>query len=135
MHRLRHRRDFRAVFQQGARFASPHLVLRALAHVSDVGDSSPGGEAAIAPLCPPATCIGISVSQKVNKRAVVRNRIKRQLKAAFRQLLPDINSGWRLAIVVKPSATQCDYHQFLQELKQLLEDAEVLNGHSRGSLL
>jgi len=33
-----------------------------------------------------------------------------------------------LVIVVKPSATQCGYEQFLQELKQLLTSAEVLHG-------
>jgi ribonuclease P protein component len=74
------------------------------------------------------TRIGISISQKVSKRAVVRNRIKRQIRAAFRQFLPNLSPGWMLVIVVKPSATQCGYEQFLQELKQLLTSAEVLHG-------
>ncbi len=60
---------------------------------------------------------------------MIRNRIKRQLRAIFQQLLPQIASGWQLVIVVKPSATQCGYEQFLQELKQLLTSSEVLNGH------
>jgi ribonuclease P protein component len=47
-------------------------------------------------------------------------------------LLPHLLPGWRLVIVVQPSAVQeeCDYQQFLQELKQLLAEAEVLNGYS-----
>jgi ribonuclease P protein component len=73
--------------------------------------------------------IGISVSKKVSKLATQRNRIKRQLRAAFRQLLPRLKSDWWLVVVVKPVATECDYQQFLQELEQLLADAEVLNGH------
>lgn len=73
--------------------------------------------------------IGISISQKVSKRSVVRNRIKRQLRAILRQLLTEIAPGWRLVIVVKPEATQCGYEQFLQELKQLLIQAEVIDGH------
>jgi len=77
------------------------------------------------------TRIGISISLKVSKRAVIRNRIKRQLRAAFRCLLPQLSPGWRLVVVVQPSAAQeCDYQQFLQELEQLLAEAEVLNGHS-----
>ena len=78
------------------------------------------------------TRIGISISLKVSKRAVIRNRIKRQLRAVFRCLLPQLSPGWRLVVVVQPSAAQekCDYQQFLQELKQLLAEAEVLNGHS-----
>jgi ribonuclease P protein component len=33
-------------------------------------------------------------------------------------------------IVVRPSAVECDYWQFLQELEQLLIDAEVVHGYS-----
>ncbi|MEB3211981.1 MAG: ribonuclease P protein component [Leptolyngbyaceae bacterium] len=76
------------------------------------------------------TKVGISVSQKVSKRAVIRNRIKRQLKAAIRSLIPCFNNGWLLVIVVRPSAVQCDYGQFLQELEKTLKLTEVWNGHS-----
>lgn len=74
--------------------------------------------------------LGVSISQKVSKKAVVRNRIKRHLKAAFRQLRPRITAGWLIVIVVRPSAVQCDYWQFLQELEQMLISAEVIDGHS-----
>ena len=78
------------------------------------------------------TRIGISVSTKVSKRAVVRNRIKRRIAAALHQLLPKLLPGWRLVVVVKPTAAQqeCVTQQFLQELEQLLVQAEVFNGHS-----
>jgi ribonuclease P protein component len=96
----------------------PHSSELAIAIATPVKDSQ------LAP-----TKIGISISQKVSKRAVVRNRIKRQLKAAIRSLLPHMNAGWLLVIVVRPSAIQCDYWQFLQELKQMLKMTEVLNGY------
>lgn len=76
------------------------------------------------------TQFGISISQKVSKRAVVRNRIKRRIKAALRELLPCVVPGWHLVIVVRPNAVECDYKEFLQELRQLLIDAEVFDGHS-----
>lgn len=78
------------------------------------------------------TRIGISISTKVSKKAVVRNRIKRQLRAAFRYLLPRISPGWLLVVIVQPSAArqECVTKQFLQELEQLLVAAEVLNGNS-----
>jgi ribonuclease P protein component len=126
VHRLRHRRDFNTVYQVGSRQSSPSLTLRALRakpREQATADPSPAVELA-APIIP--TRIGISISQKVSKRAVVRNRIKRQLKASFRDLLPQIAAGWQLVVVVKPSATQCSYEQFLQELKQLLCRAEVI---------
>jgi ribonuclease P protein component len=141
-HRLKNRQDFSALFRKGMRCSTPHLTLRALRQSakSESGKQSlsrlpmaatavEGNDAAIA-LSKLPSLLGISISQKVSKRAVVRNRIKRQLKAAFRQLLPKVAPGWLLVIVVKPLATQCDYHQFLQELEQLLVEAEVLNGYS-----
>jgi ribonuclease P protein component len=79
--------------------------------------------------------MGISISQKVSKRAVVRNRIKRQIRAAWHQFLPLISPGWDVVIIVKPMTDQCNYAEILQELKQLLVEAEVLNGYTGGKFL
>ncbi len=121
-YRLRYRRDFEAVHQRGLRRTSAHLILRALR----LGKFAAGVSAADLPTCK----IGISISRKVSKRAVDRNRIKRQIRAALRQLMPYLSPGWQVVIVVKASAIQCDYFQFLQELEQLLIQAEVLHGYS-----
>ena len=125
VHRLRRRQDFSAVYRAGLRQSTSNLTLRALRPTQEASSSVkrfPGGGT-------PLARIGISISQKVSKKAVVRNQIKRQLRAILRQFLPRISPGWQLVIVVKPSATQCGYEQFLQELKQLLISAEVINGH------
>lgn len=116
--RLKHRLDFSAVFRFGIRRQSTHLTLRVLLQRPKTAESAKI-----------PTKIGISVSQKVSKLATQRNRIKRQLRAAFRQLLPRLKSDCLLVVVVKPLAAECDYQQFLQELEQLLADAEVLNGN------
>ena len=128
-HRLRKRQDFTTVYQRGSRYQTSHLILRSYQRVE--------GEA--------PTRIGISISQKVSKRAVVRNQIKRQLRAICRLLLNKLMPGWDLVIVVRAhqgaqkqgkgaltkeaTALECDYQQFLRELKQLLAEAKVLNGH------
>ncbi|MBE9170443.1 ribonuclease P protein component [Pleurocapsales cyanobacterium LEGE 06147] len=117
--RLRNRRDFRAVYEQGIRRYGSHLTLRAL-QVNDRTSPSPSN--------PPL--IGISVSQKVSKKAVIRNRIKRQIRGAIRELLPLISPNWKIAIVVRPGAAECKYEHFLRELKQLLVEAKiVINGN------
>ncbi len=115
-HRLRRRRDFATVYQRGIRRSSAALGLRACPHPPNS-------------LVSPSVRIGISISQKVSKRAVVRNRIKRQLRAALRQLLPDIEPKWDVIIVVRPNALQCDYAEFLQQLKQLFTQADIFHGH------
>lgn len=123
-YRLKHHQDFNQVHHKGKRFRSPHFVLVILrARSSDTVTAN---------LSPR---IGISVSQKVSKRAVQRNRLKRQVRAIMRQFLPKLPDGLRLIIRVQPGAVGCEYQEFLQELERLLMDAGVLDGYSgRGYL-
>ncbi len=100
-------------------------ILRRQATLLNSAESSPSHSSNIL-----TSRFGIAVGLKVSKRAVVRNKIKRQLRAALQQLLPRIFPGWDLVVIVHPPAIQCDYRQFLRELEQLLIKAEVLNGHS-----
>jgi ribonuclease P protein component len=118
--RLRKRQDFNQVYQKGRRCSTRCFALCALRSNLDlqcVGDTSQ--------LSSPAR-IGISVSQKVSKHAVVRNRLKRQVRAILSRWLPYISTGWDLVLVVRPPAKECDYTNFLQELEQLLVTAEVV---------
>ncbi|MEL7512176.1 MAG: ribonuclease P protein component, partial [Cyanobacteria bacterium J06554_3] len=52
----------------------------------------------------PGPRFGISISRKVHKRAVVRNRIKRQIKAIIRERYMAIAPEWQIVIVVRPPA-------------------------------
>ncbi len=67
---------------------------------------------------------GISISRKVSKRAVVRNLIKKRLQAIIYQRLPTIDPRWQVAIVVRPSAVECSFDDFLRELDHLLKKLE-----------
>ncbi len=109
--RLKRKQDFDLVYQTGIRRRAAHL------HV-----------VAVPAKCRNESRFGISISKKVSKLAVVRNRLKRQVKAALRSLLPRIKPGWSVVIVVRSSILECDYWQILRELEQLLLKAEVLRG-------
>ena len=115
--RLKQRQDFDRVYQSGKRRRATGLHLVVLRTSRVVGSSE------VLPIQ-----VGISISKKVSKRAVVRNRIKRQLKAIVRPLLPRLESGLRMVILVRSEALTYEYGEFLQELEQLLVKAEVLNG-------
>ncbi|NJM20093.1 MAG: ribonuclease P protein component [Richelia sp. RM2_1_2] len=133
--RLRSRHDFRAVFREGVRFHGMYMTLRALRpcnQKSPSWDASHTNEQEKTLQTVTPARIGISISTKVSKKAVVRNRLKRQIASVFSELLPLLAPEWRLVVVVKPTAAQqeCGSQQFLQELKQLLVKAEVINGHS-----
>jgi len=133
--RLKSRKDFQAVFKEGIRRHSSYFTLRALkpsfSKKSSL-DTAPETTQLTDAAHLESTKFGISISTKVSKRAVVRNRIKRQITVALYQLLPRLSPGWRLVVVVKPTAAEaeCVSQQFLQELEQLLAQAEVLDGHS-----
>jgi ribonuclease P protein component len=111
-YRLKRRRDFDRVYRFGTRKRAVHLHLVAFRLRQ----------------MPEGSLFGISISKKVSKRAVVRNRIKRRLKAALRQLLPRIKGGFWVVLVVRNEATLCDYWQLLRELEQLLVAAQVIHG-------
>lgn len=128
-HRLKHWRDFQTIYQKGIRRSGRYLTLRGLRVPSLAVDTRNRDKSQPRNERKPPTRIGISISQKVSKKAVVRNRIKRQIRAALRQLLPRLLPGWQLVVVVRPEAQECEYEQFLRELEQLLVEAEVLNGH------
>jgi ribonuclease P protein component len=139
--RLKSRRDFQAVFQKGLRRHGSYFTLRALRPVKTISPSldaanqitktSSVGKTPDPTLQRP-TVLGITVSTKVSKKAVVRNRLKRQIAASLYNLLPKLLPGWRIVVVVKPTAAECKCGtlQFLQELEQLLAEAEVFNGHT-----
>lgn len=133
--RLKSRKDFQAVFREGIRCHSSHFTLRALRPTDATKPSLEtviNTQKATDSQKLTSTRIGVSISTKVSKKAVVRNRIKRQITAILHNLLPKLSPGWRLVVVVKPTAAEskCVSQQFLQELEQLLAQAEVFNGHS-----
>lgn len=120
-HRLRSPRSFSKVYRHGRRASSQHLAVKALQNPAP-GDNSSNGYSS-------GVCFGVSISRKVHKRAVVRNRIKRQIHAALSALLSKAEGGWWVVINVRPTAIACEYYEFLQELEKLLVELEVLHGN------
>jgi ribonuclease P protein component len=117
--RLRRSRDFSQVYRQGRKAVSAHLVVRLWAPPPPEG----------AHQCGPSQ-FGIVVSQKVHRRAVVRNRQKRRVRAALRTLLPRLRPNFWVVINLRPEAAQCEYGEFLRELEQLFTKLEVFHGHT-----
>jgi ribonuclease P protein component len=117
--RLKHWQDFQTVYQQGKRYRHSNLLLRVL------GDQ-PGA----------SSRFGITVSQKVSKKATDRNRLKRQIRAAITHLRPQIQPGFDVVVIVLPQGIGCNYERFLRELDQLFSQAGIIHhGHSRNDLL
>lgn len=115
-YRLTRSKDFSRVYHSDRQASTKHLVVKSM--------PSPGEQ-----LHPSCSRFGITISQKVSKRAVVRNRLKRQVRAALQTLMPRLQSGLWVVIILRTAAVECDYWQFLRELEELFLDLEVLDGH------
>ncbi len=61
--------------------------------------------------------IGFSVSNKLGK-AHLRNKIKRRLRSATRELLPQISLGCQVVIVAKSALIDADYLSIVCSLRQ-----------------
>jgi ribonuclease P protein component len=105
------------VYRQGRKAVSAHLIVRAYPLPTAPGQ------------VPSAPRFGIVVSQKVHRHAVVRNRLKRRVRAALRLLQPRLRPHLWVVINLRPEAVQCEYAEFLRELEQLFTKLEVFHGH------
>lgn len=133
-HRLKRSSDFSRVYRLGQKGVSKHFVVRVLMPLPEAQPVQAG------PLCLEGpnlarfqsgpVKVGIVVSQKVSKRAVVRNRLKRQVRAILAGFIPDFKPHLWVVINLRPGAEQCEYGEFLRELKQLFTQLEVIHGHS-----
>lgn len=103
--RLRRRKDFLACYHEGKAYAQAHLVLYVR-------------------LQPSGRRFGFVVGKKVGK-AVARNRVKRRLRAACCECLPNLSDGFDAVFVARKNAAEADYHRLLQEMQNLFQSAKV----------
>lgn len=103
---LKRRADFLRV-RGGLRWSTPSLVLEAKPRIPDglAGEEAQGAR------------FGYTVSKKVGK-AVVRNRIRRRLKAATRELLEFARPGYDYVIIARPAAADRAYAELKSDLAQ-----------------
>jgi ribonuclease P protein component len=104
--RVRARADYARVFDQARRTSDPMLSLHWLP-----------GEG-------PAR-LGLAVSRKVDTRAVMRNRIKRQLREHFRRLRAGLPGG-DYVVVARAPAAKADAGQLRATFERVLVRAGAL---------
>ena len=103
--RLRHRKDFDAVFRRGRSWNNDLLVLRTL----------PNGLT--------HNRCGFVTSKRVGG-AVVRNRVRRRLREIVRAA--PVKNGWDVVISAKTSAARADYHELKRAVTDLLTRANLM---------
>ncbi|MBE6827158.1 MAG: ribonuclease P protein component [Ruminococcaceae bacterium] len=99
--------DFRRLYYKGKAYKDPALVV----YLRRNG----------AGLCR----VGITVSKKIGG-AVIRNRCKRIMRAAFRQIRPEIIGDWDIVLVARSKTQYLTSSQLTTVLTDLLQKAGAL---------
>ena len=107
-HRLTKERDFKKVNALGRSFFSPQFRLRHVANGLD------------------ASRFGIVTSAKLSKKAVVRNRVRRQVSEILRLNNKKIVAGQDVVVWVRPPALNKAYQELEEKLLGLLKKAKLL---------
>jgi len=104
---LRRKGDFDALQRSSKSKMHPLLVARFLPN--DLG----------------RTRFGLSTGRRVGG-AVVRNRVRRRLRAAIRAHAAELEPGWDVLLVARPPSADADYAALDRALRGVLRAAHVL---------
>ncbi|UOF91755.1 ribonuclease P protein component [Fodinisporobacter ferrooxydans] len=104
-HKLRKNEQFQEVFKHGRSFANRFLVVYFKPQE-----------------LPSEFHIGFSVSKKVGK-AVVRNRVKRLLKAAIADISEQIDSRFDIVIIARPRVVELEFEEVKKNLIHAFSNA------------
>lgn len=70
---------------------------------------------------------GFVVSNKIDKRATVRNKIKRRLREIVYQNLDKFKLSFDILILTKPAIKNLDFWQMKKKLEDLFKKSSLLN--------
>lgn len=65
--------------------------------------------------------LGIIISAKISKKAVIRNRIRRRLREIFKDYDPGLKQGFDLAVVAKNDIVTSDFKELREAVAEGLK--------------
>lgn len=106
--RLTKQKDFRRLKRQGSAGTARYLMVKAIR-------------------LPDETIrVAYIVSQRISKKAVVRNRLKRRLRAIMQGLVDQVTPGHAILIITRPGSDTLDYQTLESNLILALTRARVI---------
>jgi len=106
--RLKKRKDFEKLFKEGKSFKERFIILR-------VGKNGLN-----------VIRFGFIVSKKVSNKAVVRNKIKRQLREIVRKKINVYQKGLDVAVITLPEIEKRNFKEMSQVLEVILKKTKIL---------
>ena len=105
--RVKKRQDFDSVYKKGKSYSCKYLKVYVLS--TDL----------------PIQRFGFSISKKVSKRAVDRNKLKRQISFIIREELHSLKSNIDLVFVLRSSILDLPFAEMKSNINNLLEKANL----------
>ncbi|MDI6603003.1 MAG: ribonuclease P protein component [Patescibacteria group bacterium] len=109
VNRLKKKKDIERVFKNGKGFKEDFLILKTIKN--DLKDSR----------------FAFIVSQKVSKKATVRNKIRRRLRELVRRHPPTTRSGMDIVLVAVPGLEEKDFWEVEETINKLFAKAKIYN--------
>lgn len=106
--RLTLKKDFAKVFKEGRASFDGNLGIKILENSLD------------------QTRFGFLVGQKVSKKAVARNKVKRRLRAIVRQKLPQIKKGYDVVVITLPPIASQKYKNIERSVSHNLKKLQLI---------
>lgn len=107
VHRIRKRQEFSRIYRSGSVARSQHLRLHVASNQHEKRWS-------------------VSVSTKISKQAVVRNRLRRRLNGLIRDYWPQLKSQQDIVVVVSRDFSAITVNDLRREFLQLCARADIL---------
>lgn len=108
-HRLKKKKDIEIVFKKGKVFRENLLLLRTVKNELNFYR------------------FGFIVSQKVSKKANIRNKIKRRMREVLRLKVGLIKSGTDNLLIALPGLEKKDFKEFKEIIDKLFKKAKFYN--------
>ena len=70
--------------------------------------------------------LGITVSTKIDKRSVARNRMKRVLRECYRALLPKLQGSYDIVIIARKSFYELSQNEIMREISKTFQEKRLL---------
>lgn len=106
-HRLKRKKDFERVLKKGKLLVKDFLILKTVKNNLKT------------------TRVGLVVSQKVSKKAVLRNKVKRKIREAVRDNLKKIKLGYDLIFFAKKAIERKSLSEIKKEVEDLIAQAKL----------
>lgn len=102
IYRITKAKDYQRIYRQGGKIYNPFFILRYLPNQKKISR------------------FGVIISNKVAKKAVIRNRLKRQITEIIRLTMSGIPAGYDCSLICLPKISRADYNEIKKNLDLLL---------------